>query len=209
LATTHTWIADPIHRAPVRTQTPCRYAAIPRHPMVESIEACRLCGSTRAVITREHIPPKSTGNRGAHQVYTTRFGPGLTGKIELSDGFALRVLCDRCNSRFGSRLGTTFGSFVQQIQQSGRFVSPRGGVYACAMDVYPSRIYRQLLLNFLCVQSHYGADHWKDVREYVKSRHEGLPPDTPRIGLYYNISESYRVVPIGGITCQVPGAWRD
>lgn len=164
------------------------------------VEACRLCGSTQAVITKEHIPPKSAGNRGTHVLQTTRFRAGVSRENELLDGFALRVLCTRCNSRFGSRLGTTFGTFVQQIQQSGRFISPRGGVYAGAVDVYPSRVIRQLLLNFLCIQETSDEDRLEDVREYVRSRDAPLPADAPRIGLYYNISNTYRIVPVGGIT---------
>ena len=163
-------------------------------------EVCRLCGTTEAVITREHIPPKSAGNRGTHVATTTRFGSGHSRGDELPDGFALRVLCVRCNSRFGSRLGTTFGTFVQQLQQSGRFVSPRGGVYAGAVDVYPSRVIRQLLLNFLCIQATYDGEHLEGVREYVRSRDAALPVEAPRIGLYYNVSSTYRIVPVGGIT---------
>jgi len=172
-------------------------------------EACRLCGSSHGVITREHIPPKSAGNRGTHTVITTRFGSGQKGDVEISDGFALRVLCDRCNSRFGSRLGTTFGSFVQQVQQSGRFVSPHGGVYAGAVDVYPSRVVKQLLLNFLCIHPTYDPEHLEDIREYVRSRDSPLPIDAPRIGLYYNISNSYRIVPVGGVTSLIrkEGMW--
>lgn len=118
----------------------------------------------------------------------------------LSDGFALRVLCERCNNRFGSRLGTTFASFVQQVQTSGRFVSPRGGVFVSAIDIFPSRVFRQLLLNFLCVQSGYDPNRWEAVREYVKSRDGLVPRETPRIGLYYNVSKTYRVVPAGSVT---------
>jgi hypothetical protein len=173
------------------------------------VEACRLCGSTTAVITREHVPPKSAGNRGMHVFETTRFGSEDLHGNDLLDGFALRVLCDRCNSRFGSRLGTTFGSFIQQIQQSGRFISPHGGVFAGAVDVYPARIIRQLLLNFLCIQALSDSDQLESVRTYVRSRDAPLPADAPRIGLYYNIAQTYRIVPVGGITSlkRTGGLW--
>jgi hypothetical protein len=159
-----------------------------------------MCGSTESVVTQEHIPPKSAGNRGSHRVETLRFGRGQGGETLLLDGFSLRVLCEHCNNRYGSTLGTTFASFVQQVQRSGRFVSPRGGVFVSAIDVYPSRVFRQLLLNFLCVQPTYDPDRWESVREYVRSRNVSVPPEAPHVGLYYNVANTYRVVPIGSVT---------
>lgn len=159
--------------------------------------ACRLCRSTDRAITREHIPTKSTGNAGPHYVHALRFGAGKPEQVEAPDGVALSVLCDRCNSGLGSRLGTTFADFAKQVQSSGRFTSPGGSVFACAMDVYPGRILRQLLLNFLCIQPDAADPRWDSLRQYIRSRSGEFPQEAPSVGLYYNVSTTYRVVPVG------------
>lgn len=164
---------------------------------VTATSVCRLCGSSRDVLTREHIPARSAGNSGRHTIEFFRVDSTGQAKLELPDGFALSVLCKSCNSRYGSSLGTSFADFVQQVQSSGRFVSPRGGAFVCAMDVYPSRVLRQLLLNFLCIQPLASYERWESVRKYIRSRGGGVPPDAPRVGLYCNISNTYRVVPVG------------
>lgn len=163
------------------------------------VAECRLCRSTRGVLTREHIPPKSSGNEGPHRIETFRFDSQQPATLDLRDGFALSVLCDTCNSTYGSRLGTSFAGFVQQVQASGRFISPRGGVYAAALDVFPARVYRQLLLNYLCLHPYSEAENWHAIREYVRSRTSLTPPDSLRLGLYCNISNTYRVSPAGSV----------
>ena len=162
-------------------------------------ETCALCGTDRSVLSDEHIPPKSTGNRGRHRVEILRFGSTGASEVVSSDGVALRVLCKDCNSRFGSRLGTSFAEFAQQVQKSGRFVSRRGGSYVATMDVHPGRIARQLYLNFLCLTKSRDATHWDGLRDYVRSREGSQPSTAPRIGLYYNVSNTYRVVPVGAL----------
>lgn len=162
--------------------------------------SCRLCGTTERVLTREHIPPQSTGNTGLHRAEVLESDSGKIKSIDLPDGFALTVLCDPCNTRFGSRLGTTFSEFVKQVQASGRFVSLRGGVFVSALNVYPGRVHRQLMLNYLCLQPDSTRDRWAELRNYIKSRSEASPASAPRIGLYCNISGTYRLVPVGGVT---------
>lgn len=162
---------------------------------------CRLCLSSASVLTQEHIPPQSVGNTGPHDLRALSLDNGKLTEVHLPNGFALTVLCARCNTRYGSRLGTTFAGFVQQVQQSGRFISPRGGVYALALDVYPARVFRQLLLNYLCLHPPTDEGNLPFVRNVVRSR---APIDVdnselPRIGLYCNVSTTYRVVPVGSL----------
>lgn len=149
------------------------------------------------MFTLEHIPPKSAGNSGWQKVEAQRVGGEGPTELDLSDGFALSVLCADCNSRLGSRLGTTFGSFVKQVQKSGKFVSTKGGVFVAAVEVFPARIFRQLLLNYLCVQLEPEKGQWDPIRSYIRGRERVVPDEAPRIGLYYNTSDNYRVVPVG------------
>jgi hypothetical protein len=121
------------------------------------------------------------------------------------DGFALSILCDRCNSVTGSRLGTGFAAFAAQVQASGRLENPTGGVYVIAMDIFPSRVVRQLLLNYICIQDE-GAEDWSALRQFIRSKEPGLPSDAPRVALYFNASSTYRVVPTGGVASLRAGA---
>jgi len=168
---------------------------------------CSICGDSVGVLSDEHIPPKSTGNRGRHRVEVLRFSEsespgGSTARpqlIDLPDGVALKVLCASCNSKLGSRLGTGFADFAQQVSASGRFASPGGGLFASAVNIYPARVIRHLLLNFLCVQQDALDARWDSLRDFIRSRGGSLPPSSPRVGLYYNRSGTYRLFPVGAV----------
>lgn len=162
---------------------------------------CRLCRAEKVVLTLEHVPPQSTGNRGRMSVEHM----GLDGTIartvkkEVRDGVALRVLCESCNTRFGSRLGTGFGDFAKQVRTSGQFEAPGGGVFVSAVDIFPSRVARQFLLSFLCLQPAEDEGRYDELRQFIKSRDSTLPDSSPRIALYFNVLNTYRVVP----TCSI------
>jgi len=162
--------------------------------------ACRLCGETSGVLSLEHIPPKSSGNRGRGEIEYFSLGDqrGVV-RTDLSDGVALKVLCEDCNNRFGSRLGTTFSDFAVQVRSSGRFEVPGGGAFVAAVEIYPSRIVRQLLLTYICAHPVDDRTGWDDLREYIKSRSGSLPDTAPRLALYFNPADTYRIVP----TCSV------
>lgn len=161
---------------------------------------CRLCKAEPIALTREHVPPKSTGNRGRVEVefFSREDRPGLNRRYD-SDGVALRVLCERCNTKLGSRLGTGFSDFAKQVQASGRFEAPGGGAFVSAVQVYPARILRQLYLSFICAQPGDDAEKYDDLRQYIKGRNRDVPETAPRVSLYYNSSRNYRVVPVCGV----------
>jgi hypothetical protein len=158
--------------------------------------SCRLCGAASEILTLEHIPPKSTGNRGVGELEMFTATPQGRVRRSVPDGVAVRVLCKRCNNTFGSKLGTGFGEFAKQIRESGRLESPSGGAFVSAVDIFPARIVRQLLLCFLCAQPHDNREGWDDIRLFIRSREPGLPSSAPRISLYYNAADSYRIVPV-------------
>lgn len=162
---------------------------------------CRLCGAKKAVLTLEHVPPQSTGNRGRMLVehLVLDGNKARTVKTEMRDGVALRVLCESCNTRFGSSLGTGFGDFAKQVRASGRLESPGGGIFVSALDIFPGRVARQLLLSFLCLQPADDEGRYDELRKFIKSRDGGPPGSAPRIEIYFNVSSTYRVVP----TCSI------
>lgn len=146
---------------------------------IAAATSCRLCGSTSDILTLEHVPPKSTGNRGRVQIEQVRLSEAGETIRNLSDGVALRVLCARCNNRTGSRLGTGFSDFARQVQHSGRIVSSEGRVFVSAVDVFPARVLRQLLLCFLCAQPDDDREGWGEIREFIHSRTAKVPVEAP------------------------------
>lgn len=147
-------------------------------------------------MTEEHVPPKSIGNRGPVKLEAVELNSEGQTFATRNDGVALRVLCERCNMNYGSRLGTGFSNFAKQFQNSGELASPRGGVISGATDVFPSRVLRHLYLNYLCVQVTSDRTEWEAIRQFIKSREGRVPPEAPRVSLYFNASTTYRVVPV-------------
>lgn len=161
---------------------------------------CRLCARSPATLTDEHVPPKSTGNRDEVEVeYMTNDQLKPRQSARFRNGVALRVLCKDCNNRHGSRLGTGFSDFAKQVRESGKFETPGGGVFVSALQVFPSRVLRQLLLSFLCAQPYDNREGWYDIREFIRARSGPVPDSAPRVLLYYNRSMSYRLVPISSV----------
>jgi hypothetical protein len=159
---------------------------------------CRLC-KRPAELTEEHVPPKSTGNKGLVRFEALGLSPEAEVIKLAPNGIALKVLCERCNNNYGSRLGTGFGEFAKQVQGSGRVLSPRGGVFAGAVEVFPSRVLKHLYLNYLCAQVGTDKPEWDALRDYVKSRDGSVPTEAPRVSLYFNASPTYRLVPVCGV----------
>ncbi|WP_405284350.1 hypothetical protein V3331_01920 [Gaopeijia maritima] len=162
-------------------------------------ERCRLCRSTNRVITEEHVPPKSAGNRGAFVGRTLRLEEGGFRTFSGAEGVSLRVLCERCNSRYGSSLGTTFGDFAKAVIGSGRLLTRDGRLFVSTQEIFPARVVRHLLLNHLCLLGDGEGPAPEDVRDFVRSRDPSPPPGLPNVSLYYNQSETFRVVPIAGV----------
>ena len=171
--------------------------------MSQALASCPFCQKDDKLLHLEHIPPKSTGNRGWVQVRT--LGTSLDSHTtreritEQRGGVALARLCHRCNSRLGSQLGTEFGSFARQVQLSAWLVTPGGARAVVLRGIFPGRIIRHMLLNFLCMQP---PDHPMNprLREVVASREGAKWDDSlPDVRLYFNSTQTYRVVPITGV----------
>ncbi len=82
--------------------------------MAQPHARCRLCGA-ESQMTREHTPPKSTGNRGRMQVHSLDdlvldrpFGT-------VDDGIAFPSLCEDCNARMGRYYCNHFRDWTDQL----------------------------------------------------------------------------------------------
>lgn len=147
------------------------------------------------MLSNEHIPPKSTGNSGRNQLEALGASEDGLRPRSVSDGVYLRVLCQNCNSNTGGSLGATFADFSKQVQRSGRLVSPRGRVFASALDIYPARIFRLLMLNFLCLHKEADDGRWSELRDFIQSRTLPPPARMPRVSLYYVQASTRHALP--------------
>lgn len=84
---------------------------------------CRLCG-THAMLTKEHIPPKSSGNKQRHSKLT--FDDWLRDHLKANSkskhtveqgGIFGYTLCSNCNSLTGTLYGTEYKFWVERARQ--------------------------------------------------------------------------------------------
>lgn len=150
-----------------------------------------------ATLTLEHIPAQSTGNRGTVRVEVFGHAAGVRVTRVALDGLGLRVLCARCNSTTGSRLGTAYADFARQVRRSGNVVTPRRNVVVSASAVYPQRVARHLYLAFVCLANVDDESRLDGLRAFIREDSAPLPDDAPRLSLYHNRSGSFRVAPVG------------
>lgn len=95
-------------------------ALLPRHP---AKGRCRLCGQ-EGDLTKEHIPPKSSGNKERHTNLT--LDDWLRDKLEANSktkgpieqgGIFGYTLCRRCNSLTGTLYGTEYKEWVNRANK--------------------------------------------------------------------------------------------
>lgn len=162
---------------------------------------CRICQKQRTEFSPEHVPPQSTGNtrRVVVEVAVSKGGP-----VVRRNGVAVPGLCRKCNEKLGSRLGTSYSDFVRAVQGAAGLFSSRGEFVARPM-IYPSRVLRQLALSYLCAQHPHAEVHGEAVelndalRAFVRIDGAPFPADRIRVGLYHNVSATYRLAPTAGV----------
>lgn len=167
---------------------------------MEETPLCRICGR-RPVDSPEHIPPQSQGNVGEIEVTLIQIDDAAHRLHRIHemfrDGFFRRVLCSRCNHRYGSIYNTSYTEFVRQVANASGLRDPKGRVLVHLKDVYPLRILKQMFLMYICVQL--WEDGWPYIREFVRRRDDRLPQDAPHVYLYRNVSNTGRIVPWHGL----------
>jgi hypothetical protein len=168
---------------------------------VEEIRMCRICGR-RPAVTKEHLPSQGAGNIGETEVVF--IDGNLDREVQriqeiFEQGFYRRVLCGKCNSKYGSFYNTVYTDFVNQIRRASGIRDPQNRVLVHLEDIYPGRILKQMLLMYLCIQPREVIPGWEGIRDFVKHKERKLPSGTPRIYVYKNISNNGRIVPWMGL----------
>lgn len=93
---------------------------LPRHRLTGK---CRLCGVV-SELTKEHIPPKSSGNKLRHTKLTfddwirDHLEPNMKLKHEIEQGGIFGyTLCEKCNSMTGNLYGTEYMLWVERAKK--------------------------------------------------------------------------------------------
>lgn len=108
---------------------------------------CRIC-SKYSRFTKEHVPPKSSGNRGGVIVLSpaTDASGRRTSMLpchESTDGIFLYSLCDRCNNKTGSRYGSDYSAFVDTVRVHANTQNVNQFVPIAVGHLHPLRIIKQ------------------------------------------------------------------
>jgi hypothetical protein len=114
-------------------------------------------------------------------------------------GFYRRVLCRKCNNNYGSFYNTTYTDFVKQIRRASGIMDPQGRILVYLENIYPLRIIKQMFLMYLCIQPREVIPGWEGIREFVRSKYESLPSESPVVYTYINASRIGRIVPWMGL----------
>jgi hypothetical protein len=164
--------------------------------MQEVTELCRICRK-RPALTQEHIPPKSMGNIAATEATSLDFGQGVRRVAEIFDeGYYLRVLCQKCNNRYGSLYNTSYSQFIRQIRLASGIKDPDGRVLISLQGVFPLRVIKQMFVMYLCIQTRHG---WPEIRDSIRKKNEPIPASAPYVFLYKNMSSQGRISPMVGL----------
>jgi hypothetical protein len=175
-------------------------------PMPASSTVCRLC-LKRPADSREHLPGKRAQNSGPVRIRHIQMNEGERGfshrELRDQDGFALRALCRKCNSKTGSRYGDAYASFVRQFGTSGLVAPPDGREHIVLERVRPARIAKQIASMFIAAQPRAMLPKLDWLRRFVLDRDAVLTApegsDDVRIYLYRNDSHLGRIVPVTSI----------
>lgn len=152
-----------------------------RRPDVE--ERCRLCGGVDD-LTREHLPPKASGNSGRLKAYDLndwfgldeleRFSTDLRGGRTHQGGNWAYLLCGGCNIRTGKLYGAEYAGWAGAARNILAQVPPpreidqettARGVDFELIDVHPGKFIRQAL-SIMCSLS--GAWDLADEHPVIK-----------------------------------------
>lgn len=168
---------------------------------MEEVQMCRICGS-RVATTKEHLPSQGAGNSVETDVIF------IDGKLDreiqriqefFAKGFYRQVLCEKCNSKYGSIYNTAYTDFINQVRNSPGIKESKGRTFVHLEKVYPARLLKQMFLMYLCIQPRKILSGWEGIRKFVQSRDEKLPAEALKVYLYKNTSNDGRIVPWMGL----------
>jgi hypothetical protein len=145
---------------------------------------CYLCGA-QAVLTKEHIPPRSALGKGTGGVRVQSgeqmFGAG--GVRVYQSGFHSSVLCETCNRLTGSRYGTEFAKWSAWGREILRGVH-NGVMVSPPYLGYPARIAKQIVSTMIASAGSSFADRQPRLRQFVLEPEFVLGEDELNLSVY-------------------------
>jgi hypothetical protein len=180
---------------------------------------CHICGN-HAKLTYEHVPPAKAFNSHKAFVY---LGKDVLGSDyvpwNLSDkkgkqhqkGIGDYTLCGKCNNNTGAWYADAFVDFTYKgyRESYNKSVSPNDWTKIAFQDIYPLRVFKEIIAMFFSVNSPDFADIHQDLRALVLSKgRRGIPPK--RYGLYVYLlkGEVARYAGVTGIASLTEGHHR-
>jgi len=161
--------------------------------MKSLIGKCHICGNTDK-LTYEHVPPAKAFNSHRAFVY---FGkdilgddyvpwdlPGKKGR-QRQKGIGDYTLCGKCNNDTGAWYANAFVDFTYKGYKESYNIktSPNEWTTITFPDIYPLRVFKEIMAMFFSVNSPNLADVHPDLRALVLSKTKrGIPPK--RYGFY-------------------------
>lgn len=129
---------------------------------------CAICGNEENM-TREHIPPESTGNTGYIKLidFTSLISNtnGNYGQI-YQNGIVYQTLCESCNNNTGHWYGKDYSDWVNQIKEINKKENLNNGVLKeTNIKFYPLRVFKQIISMFMSVNNNFFDE---DILETIK-----------------------------------------
>ena len=159
-------------------------------------ETCRICRKRKAD-SPEHFIPRAVGNKGEVKLLT-QGTDGLT-VLRETGGFAVRVLCRKCNTELGSVYAQQYTLVSRAISETSGLVSPTGNTLVTVDRLFQLRFVKHLFLMYLAAAPWHPHVLWKPLCEFVSIRDSKLPRTAPHVFLYHNTSQLGRIVPACGM----------
>jgi hypothetical protein len=173
---------------------------LPRHKVTGR---CMLCGET-ADLTKEHIPPKMSGNNGTSSEYSLESYLNNDNLRELGKGKTQQggiygyTLCGQCNSVIGAKYGTEYQTWAASgfhalsqldLDKMNSTDAPAFGIkIQFGKDqqhpVHPGAFVRQVLSMFCSISGTWDiAATYPDLREIILQDKLGALPDGLDLGI--------------------------
>jgi hypothetical protein len=187
---------------------------LPRNPLKDR---CRLCGKEE-ILTKEHIPPFSSGNKSRHKIFTLDDwlrdkmidNPGTKHLIEQGGIFGY-TLCRSCNSLTGRLYGNEYKNWVSRakemidgfgtgtIQTLNTLVGPFGEEikFGNKVDggVCPGAFVRQILSCMCSLSGAWNlAEKYPVLRRIILDQSKERLPDGMELGMSLYFGPRIRIV---------------
>jgi len=187
--------------------------------MTNLIGKCHICGNTDK-LTYEHVPPAKAFNSHKAFVYLARDVLGsdyvpwdLSGKKakQHQKGIGDYTLCGKCNNDTGAWYADAFVDFTYKgyKESFNKDVNPNDWIKITFLDIYPLRVFKEIIAMFFSINAPEFADVHLDLRALVLSKsRQGIPPKRYGLYIYLLKGEVARYIGVAGIASLTKGHHR-